>query len=285
MERTADLHVHTYYSDSTYSPERVLQLAKEQGLAAVGICDHDSISGVEEALKLEASYGVEVVPGIELSAEYRNKEVHILGYFLDWKDSRLRALLKTIQEVRLWRAELMVSKLQGLGLDLEFDEVLAESKKRVVGRPHIARVLVRKGYVSSIDEAFERYLKLGAPAYVPKYNMLPEEAVRLVRKLGGVPVLAHPKFSPLVEEEIERLVKHGLRGIEVYHTKHTPEETECYAELARRHGLLVTGGSDSHGEDEPVGCVRVSYECVQQLKDERKRWSGEGTSQSGDLRP
>ena len=271
MERVADLHVHTTYSDSIYSPEQVLRIAKERGLAAIGICDHDSVSGIEEALELESRYGVEVVPGIELSTEYRNMEVHILGYFMDWNDLQFQALLKTIQEVRKWRAELMVTKLRQLGFNLEFEEVLAESDKGAVGRPHIARLMVKKGYVATMDEAFEKYLKYGGPAYVPKYNMLPEEAVRLVRKLRGIPVLAHPKFSPLSEEEIEYLISQGLRGIEAYHARHTPEEAQQYVALAEKYGLLITGGSDSHGEEDPIGCVRLPYEHVRRLKEERKR--------------
>jgi len=271
MSKLVDMHVHTSYSDSTYSPEKVLRVSKEAGLAAVGICDHDSVDGIREALEFEDRYGVEVVPGIELSTEHRNMEIHILGYFFDWNDLQFQALLKTIQEVRKWRAEMMVTKLQQLGFDIEFDEVLAESKKGAVGRPHIARVMLKRGYVGTLDEAFDQYLKYGGPAYVPKYNMIPEEAVRLIKKLRGISVLAHPKFSNLTEEEIEQLIKAGLKGIEAYHARHTPEETQEYLELAKKFDLLVTGGSDSHGDEDPIGCVKIPYEHVQRLKEERKK--------------
>jgi hypothetical protein len=270
MEGYVDLHVHTSFSDSIYSPEEVLRRAKEAGLVAVGICDHDAVGGIERALALEDEYGVEVIPGVELSSELGNMEVHILGYYLDWTDARFRALLKTIQEVRVWRAELMVSKLQRLGINLELKEVLAESGTGSIGRPHIARVMVRHGYVGEIQEAFDKYLKYGGPAYVGKYEMTPEQAIAQIKKLCGIPVLAHMKFSEMTPPEFERLVKAGLRGLEVYHAKHTPEESQRYLELARKYDLLVTGGSDNHGEEDPIGCVKLPYGLVEQLKEERE---------------
>ncbi|MEM3402831.1 MAG: PHP domain-containing protein, partial [Candidatus Hadarchaeales archaeon] len=243
-----------------------LRKAKEAGLSAVGICDHDSVKGIEEAVKLEEKYGVEVIPGIEMSTELHNQEIHILGYFFNWRDPGFKALLKTIQEVRLWRAELIVTKLQGLGFNLEFDEVRKEASSESIGRPHIARLMVKKKYVETADEAFEKYLRAGAPAYVGKYEMLPEDAVRKIREMQGIPVLAHPKFSVMPEDEFERLVRLGLMGVEVYHSRHSPEESEQYLKLARKYGLLVTGGSDSHGEEDPIGCVRVPYSHVAELK-------------------
>ncbi|MFN4133488.1 MAG: PHP domain-containing protein, partial [Candidatus Hadarchaeales archaeon] len=211
-------------------------------------------------------YEVEVIPGIEMSTELHNQEIHILGYFFDWRNPHFRALLKTIQEVRLWRAEVMVTKLQSLGLNLEFEEVRREASSESIGRPHIARLMVKKKYVATVDEAFEKYLRAGAPAHVGKYEMLPEDAIRKIKEMQGIPVLAHPKFSPMSQEELERLVKLGLMGIEVYHSRQTPEESNQYLELAKRYGLLVTGGSDSHGEEDPIGCVRVPYSHVLELK-------------------
>jgi hypothetical protein len=274
MERYVDLHVHTSFSDSIYSPEEVLKKAKEAGLVAVGICDHDSIDGIRKALDFEDEYGVEVIPGVELSSELSsesgNMEVHILGYYLDWTNPRFQALLKTIQEVRVWRAELMVSKLQQLGINLEFKEVLAESGRGSVGRPHIARLMVKHGYVREIQEAFDKYLRFGGPAYVSKYEMHPEEAVAQIKKLHGIPVLAHMKFSPMTEAELGDLVKAGLRGMEVYHARHTEEENRRFLELAEKHNLIITGGSDSHGEEDPIGCIKLPYELLEKLKEERK---------------
>jgi hypothetical protein len=271
MERYVDLHVHTSFSDSVYSPEEVLKRAKEAGLVAVGICDHDSVGGLRDALNFEDRYGVEVIPGVELSTELDNTEIHLLGYYIDWTDAQFQALLKTIQEVRVWRAELMVSKLRDLGINLEFKEVLAESGKGSVGRPHIARLMVKHGYVSEIQEAFDEYLKYGGPAYVGKYEMHPREAIAHITKLRGIPVLAHMKFSEIEESKFKELVKAGLRGMEVYHAKHSEEESERFLRLAEKYNLLVTGGSDSHGEEDPIGCVKLPYEFAERLKDDRKR--------------
>lgn len=268
-QKFADLHVHTNASDSIYGAEEVLQLAKEAGLAAVGIADHDSIDGIKAALELEDKYGVEVIPSIELSSEHGETEVHVLGYFCDWNDGQFQALLSTIQKIRLWRAEVMVGKLQNLGMDISFEEVLAESKGGSIGRPHLARLMLRHGHVKTLEEAFEKYLRYGCPAYVGKYDMRMEEAIRMIRGLRGIPVLAHPVFSK-VDDRLPELVKVGLRGIEAYHTKHDQATTKHYVELAQKYGLIVTGGSDSHGPEDPIGCIRVPYEFAQQLKAERK---------------
>ncbi len=271
MEGYADLHVHTNFSDSVYSPEEVLIHAKEAGLAAVGICDHDSIGGVQEALELEDKYGVEVVPGIELSTELKNMEVHMLGYFYDWKDKHFQALLKTIQEVRVWRAELMVVKLQNLGFNISFEEVINETGSGAVGRPHIARLMLKKRYIKDYQEAFDKYLKFGMPAYVGKYEMHPKDAIAQITKLKGIPVVAHMKYSEMSQAEFEELLNAGLKGIEVYHTMHGPEENKKYMDVANKYGLIVTGGSDSHGPDEQVGSVKVQYSVsVERLKAERK---------------
>jgi hypothetical protein len=270
MKRYVDFHVHTSFSDSIYSPEEVLKRAKEAGLVAIGICDHDSTGGLKAAFDLEDEYGVEVIPGVELSSEMGNMEVHILGYYLDWADARFQALLKTIREVRVWRAELMISKLQDLGVNLEFKEVLAESGKGSISRLHIARLMLRHGYVNTIQEAFDKYLKFGGPAYVSKYEMSPEEAIAQVKNLRGIPVLAHMKFSPMSEAQLEGLIGAGLKGMEVYHARHAEEENKRFLELAKKYNLIVTGGSDSHGDEDPIGCIKLPYELVERLKGERK---------------
>jgi len=271
MQKYADLHVHTNASDSIYSAENVLRVAKAAGLAAVGICDHDSINGIRAAIDAEKKYDVEVVPGIELSTEIEDMEVHILGYFFEWENKQFQALLKTIQQVRVWRAELMVSKLQQIGLRMDFQEVLRKSEGGSIGRPHIARVMLERGYVKTNEEAFEKYLKYGAAAYVDKYEMSPEQAVYQITRLKGVPVLAHPKFSPFGEDVLARLVQMGLKGIEVYHARHNAEEAKMYLAIADKYGLIPTGGSDSHGEEDPIGCSKVSYEIVERLKAERRK--------------
>jgi hypothetical protein len=281
MEKYADLHVHTSFSDSIYSPEDVMRIAKEAGLAAVGICDHDTIEGIKGAMEFEDKYGVEVIPGIEMSSELGNTEVHILGYFFDWKSVQFRALLKTIQEVRTWRAEIIVAKLQKLGFNIHFSEVLAEAGGGTIGRPHIARLLLKYGYVKDQQEAFEKYLKFGGPAYVGKYEMYPEQAIEQIKKMYGVPVLAHMKFSEMSESDFERLIKAGLKGLEVYHARHNEEEREKFLKIAQKYKLIITGGSDSHGPEDPIGCAKVPYEYVQQLKAEKKSILFKGNNSHG----
>jgi predicted metal-dependent phosphoesterase TrpH len=249
----------------------VVSCARDRALAAIAVCDHDSVDGIRAAIEAEGKYDVEVVPGIELSTEIGDMEVHILGYFYEWENKQFQALMKTIQQVRIWRAELMVSKLRQLGFNMDFQEVLREAEGGSIGRPHIARVMLRRGYVKDNEEAFGKYLKYGAPAYVDKYEMSPEQAIYQITRLKGVPVLAHPKFSPFGEDVLARFVKSGLKGIEVYHSRHSEAESRQYLGLAEKYGLIATGGSDSHGDEDPIGCARVPYEAVEKLKAERRK--------------
>lgn len=269
-QKYADLHIHTAASDGKSTPEEVIRQAHDAGLAAVGIADHDSVDGVRLSLEVGERLGVEVIPGVELSSEIGETEVHIIGYFIDWNDRKFGTLLKIIQGVRLLRAEVIVAKLQKLGISISFDEVLAEAESGSIGRPHIVRVLLKRGHVKTVEEAFERYLKHGRPAYVGKYRIDPVEAIDIIRGLKGVPVLAHPIFSNIGEEKFSELVKSGLKGIEAYHSRHDEATTKNYEELAKKYGLIVTGGSDSHGLEDPIGCVRVPYEVVEQLRAEHR---------------
>lgn len=265
-QKYADLHVHTSASDGRFHPEEVVRQARDAGLVAVGIADHDSVDGIELSLEAGKKLGVEIIPGVELSSEIGETEAHIIGYFIDWNDRKFRSMLKIIQGIRLLRAEVIVAKLQKLGINISFDEVLAESESGSIGRPHIVRVLLKHGHVKSVEEAFERYLKYGRPAYVGKYRMEPAEVIDIIRGLGGISVLAHPVFSDIEEAKLSELVKSGLKGIEAYHSKHDEVTAKHFEELAGRYGLIVTGGSDSHGPDEPIGSVRIPYEVVEQLK-------------------
>jgi hypothetical protein len=268
-EKFADMHVHTRASDGMISPEEAVKLAKEAGLVAVGVADHDSIDGLEAALEAGKRYGIEVIPGVELSAEAEATEVHIIGYYIDWRDRQLRKRLRKFQEFRKDRARRIVDKLRELGVDLTYEEVLAVAGGEVIGRPHVAQVLVKRGYVQNPDEAFDRYLGSGKPAYVKKFELSPAEAIRMIERIGGIPVLAHPKFGG--EDMLSELVSHGLRGIEVYHSQHGPSEISRYKRLAREHNLLATGGTNSHGFDVAIGSVRVPYKLVEMLKEQLKR--------------
>jgi predicted metal-dependent phosphoesterase TrpH len=247
-----DLHAHTTASDGTLSPTQLVHLARDRGLAALAVTDHDTVGGLGEATTAAGACGIELVPGIELSVDYPHGELHLLGYYLDFRDRAFLEQLETIQENRTNRNGVMLRKIREHGFDLTREEVEAEAGGGQIGRPHFARALIRKGYAASVPDAFERFLGPGRPLHVPKVRLDPEAAIRLVHAAGGLAVLAHPKYLQLPSEvslvgELTRLQALGLDGVECYYRMHTLAETERYLEIARRLGLLVTAGSDFHG--------------------------------------
>lgn len=286
MDRV-DLHVHTWASDGKNSPQGLVQLASRRGLRAIAITDHDCVDGIEEALRAGEDEGVEVIPGIELSVQYKNfKDVHILGYYLSWKEPRLQAALAAFQKRRLERGEKMVSKIN-LQLmrerkgGLNYQEVLRETKG-AVGRLHLARKLVEKGYAATHDEAFARYL---LPNNVPKAKLSPQEAIALIHEAGGLAVLAHPNLISAdlrVQEGIVLEFKGlGLEGIEAIYMGCRPEDAQLYDRLSQAHHLLITGGSDFHG-DEARGELGfefsnrpLDYPLVEKLKERYRAMYGE----------
>lgn len=244
---TADLHVHTNFSDGLYPPAEVVRRARAAGLDLIAITDHDTAAGVDAAVAAGHDCGLRVVPGIEFSAERGRVEYHILGYGLDVHHPLIEAKVREIQDGRARRAVRIVALLRGQGLVLP-EEKLVPPAGGVIGRMHIARLLHEAGAVSSVEEAFARYLRLGRPAYVPHTPLDPPDIVRLIGAAGGLAVWAHPKFSNH-DRILPELMAAGLRGLEAYHYDHTAGERERYAAMAQRHGLLVTGGSDWHGDD------------------------------------
>lgn len=264
-----DLHIHTTVSDGTSTPRQVVQIAAKRKLRAIAITDHDTVGGIEEAKAEGLQSGVEVIPGVEINTDYNHQEIHILGYFIRFKDRQFLAHLDRLQNARVIRIEKMVNRLPGLGLPVKLKRVLELAGAGSVGRPHIGMAMVEKGYVTSIQEAFQRYLGLGRPAFVPRFALTPAEAVGIIRQAGGVAVWAHPglaKHDYLLAE----LIGAGLRGLEVYYPEHTPEMVRHYLALARQHRLVVTGGSDYHGSGTgyraELGEVTVAYEAVEQLR-------------------
>ena len=244
----ADLHLHSNKSDGILSPEEVVLQAARLGLAAISLTDHDTVEGISEALDAGTKYGVQVVPGIELNTSADNGELHILGYYIRHTDKKLLNNLKGIKEARVRRIQAIVQKLNSLGFEITFEQVLKKAGKAdSMGRPHIARLLLEKGYVSTIREAFEKYIGHGGPAYVERHKLMPGDVIALIKDCGGVPVLAHPGIlsSSLY---IDLCIREGIQGIEVYHSRHTEEQAAVFREIARRHDLIVTGGSDCHGE-------------------------------------
>jgi len=276
-----DLHLHTTYSDGSHSPAEVLQFAHEAGVTALSITDHDIVDGIPEAMEAGDALGIEVIPGIELSSRFNNRETHILGYFFDWQDSTLLKRLDRQQTSRHQRNPRVIEKLNELGVDLSYDEVTVNAGTGSIGRPHIAEVLVRKGYVKSTKEAFDRYLSEGKPAYVSRELPDSREAISWIHEAGGVPVLAHPQWTQLKGQELltmcRTLQECGLMGIEVFYSTHTRRQTSEYLELARTVDLLITGGSDFHGTAKPgigVGKGRGDLKVPEKILEPLRKASG-----------
>ncbi len=271
----ADLHLHTRFSDGTYTPEELVAQAQRHGLNALALTDHDTVEGCEPTARACDAAGIEFICGIELTAEQEGHEIHILGYCLDTENPKLLAEIAKFQIVRQNRIRQMVVRLNRLGVPLEAEAVFALANCRAPGRPHVARALVQAGLCGSLDEAFERFLKKNRPAWVPKFKMSAAAAIDLIHQAGGVAVMAHPGLNR-TDEVIPGMVQTGLDGLECFHTKHSTATTEHYLELADRFHLLVTGGSDCHGlsKGQPlIGSIKLPYQHVERLKaraEERK---------------
>ena len=256
-----DLHVHTTASDGTMSPTEVVHLAKEKNLKAIAITDHDSIDGIEEAQKVGNELSVEIIPGIEISANFRDGSLHLLGYYVETQGGPLATKLARLKQSRSERNPQIVEKLNRLGVKITYQDVLEASGGGQVGRPHFAQLLVDRGYVRSINDAFDRYLTRGAPAYVDKYRFEIGEAIDVVLEAGGIPVLAHPRTLNLSREDLKRFVttlaRQGLMGIEVYYPDHSAGQRRRFRGLAEKLGLIQTGGSDFHGA--PVKATELGF--------------------------
>ncbi len=269
----ADLHLHTNFSDGTYSPEEVVSQAVKHQLAAIALTDHDTVEGCAPAARACAAAGIEFISGTELTAEQEGNELHILGYFVDTENPRLLAEIGKFQSVRQNRIREMVARLNELEVPLEAEAVFALANCRSPGRPHVARALVNAGLCVSLDEAFERFLKRNRPAWVPKMKMSAFAGIELIHQAGGLSVMAHPGLNRS-DEVIPELVEAGLDGIECFHTKHSTATAEHYLVLADKYHLLVTGGSDCHGlsKGRPlIGTVKLPYEHVERLKEARAK--------------
>ena len=251
-----DLHLHTRYSDGSLTPAEVVALAHHAGVTAMAITDHDIVDGVPHAMEAATPLGIEVIPGVELSSRLNEQELHVLGYFFDWQDSTFRDHLAQQRLSRNVRIPQIIERLNTLGLELSEEEVKVKAGSDSICRPHVAQVLVDKGYVQDTREAFERYLKEGAPAYVSRMLSDTRDVIAWIRNAGGVPVLAHPTWTRCQGEPLYRLCAclkdAGLLGLEVFYSSHNRKQTSRFLELAKRLDLLVTGGSDFHGAANPT---------------------------------
>lgn len=267
-EEWVDLHVHTYYSDGLLSPAEVVAAARTCGLRAVAVADHDTVDGIEEAVEAGENEGVEIVKCIEFSSQYAGRDIHILGYFVDESQKRLAEYLHLFKDERLRRAQKIVHNLNEMGVQITIEEVRSKAKGDIIGRPHIAEILMERGYVETFQESFYRYIGYGCRAYEEKYRIAPETAIGLINESGGLSFLAHP--GPIISNEIIiHLIKSGLDGIEIVHPKLNDKRMARLQSIAHNHGLLVSGGSDCHGGrngSRTMGQFKVPYAILDQIK-------------------
>jgi 3',5'-nucleoside bisphosphate phosphatase len=264
----ADLHMHTNFSDGTFTPEELAAHGKRHGLAAMSLTDHDTVEGCPRMAVACEAEGIEFITGTELTTELQGNELHLLGYGVDVENERLLAETGRFQLVRQNRIREMVARLNELGVPLQADVVFTLANCRSPGRPHVARALVQEGFCASLDEAFDRFLKVGRPAWVPKFKISALDAIALIHQAGGAAVMAHPGLNR-TDDVIPEMVAAGLDGIECFHSKHSASTSNHYLKMAAKYNLLVTGGSDCHGNSKGkplIGSVKVPYHYIEKLK-------------------
>lgn len=253
--RYVDLHVHSNASDGTLTPSEVVHLALQKNLAAIALSDHDTVKGVPEAISAAEGTTLEIVPATELSCYYQNVEIHVLGLFVDYKDADFQAKLEELEQERMQRNLDMIALFQRDNISITLEELQAGNPRSVITRAHFARVLVEKGYCKDKNAAFDRYVGVGCPYYLPKPQITPELSLPLITKAGGIPILAHPMLYKLgyrqVEELIQYLIPLGLKGIEAYHSSNNISQSDKLRSLALKYHLVVSGGSDFHGANKP----------------------------------
>jgi predicted metal-dependent phosphoesterase TrpH len=271
-----DLHTHTTASDGTYTPAELVREAVRRGVRVLAVTDHDSVEAVGPALLTAGDHPpLEIVPGIEINTDDPGGEIHVLGYFLDHEAGWLRDLLREFRDERAARVQRIADRLAALGHPIDVEEVFALVQEGSAGRPHVAQVMVRQGYVGTVREAFDRFLAAGKPAYVPHRKVAPREACEIIRRAGGLAVVAHPGFHDDPEEMVRGLAGTGLLdGVECYYAEHTPEQTGHFVGLCRELGLVTTGGSDFHGPSvraATLGQPPVPWAAWEELRRRAKR--------------
>jgi predicted metal-dependent phosphoesterase TrpH len=269
--KIADLHLHTRYSDGTFTPEELAENARREGLSAIALTDHDTVDGCAEAADACRARGIEFIPGAEITAEIGGQEVHVLAYWIDTQSALLQQRFAEFQSIRTGRIHGMVRQLNERGVALTAESVFEIAQCKAPGRPHVARALVSGGFCSDFDDAFERYLKKGRPGWVPKPMVPASAAVELIHACGGVAVLAHPALYR-ADRLVTEAARAGIDGVECWHTKHNPEASRRYQKFAQDLNLVATGGSDCHGNSKGqplIGRIRLPYAQVEQLRARR----------------
>lgn len=273
-----DLHAHTVFSDGLFTPEELVAEAARLKLTAVAITDHDAVGGIDRAVAAGRQLQIEVVPGVEMSCNTKGVDVHVLAYYIDYQQPAVQEFFEMVRQKRAERAEKMVTKMKEMGVDISFDRVRAVAQDAATGRPHVAQALVAAGAVRTIDEAFQRYIGYDAPAYFPKMQLSPKEAMSFIHRHGGIAVVAHPGTYHN-DGALYSAISAGADGIEVWHPDHASRNVDHYREVATKNGLLMTGGSDCHGGRKLgkvfLGSITVPYSCLQAVKNLRdKRLKG-----------
>jgi len=271
-----DLHTHSTASDGSMTPDELVRHAIDSGLKAIALTDHDTIDGIESALNEGMKNNFPVIPGVEISVDYK-KELHILGYFSRNNYKRIGNILDALKNSRALRNEKTVKKLNEIGINITMEDVKKTAGDGLIGRPHIARAIMEKGYTKTIEEAFNEYLAFGKVAYFKKEKLTPQQGISEILKAGGIPVLAHPVLLHMSQQELDDFLKelcsYGLKGIEAYYVDNTEEDTNMLLALAEKHNLIVTGGSDFHGYFKPkikigkgYGDLKVPYSILESLE-------------------
>ncbi|MFQ5826145.1 MAG: PHP domain-containing protein [Dehalococcoidia bacterium] len=266
----ADLHLHSSASDGRLSPQELVEMAARNGLDVIALTDHDSVDGIASALEVARAFPqLKVIPGVEINTDVPRGEVHVLGYFGDYTSPQLGSALTRLRDARRIRGQKMVARLRDLGIGIEWERVHELAGDGSVGRPHVAQAMLERGYISSLKEAFDKYIGREGPAYVEREKLSPKGAVELVVGVGGLAVLAHPANVESLSSLLPQLISAGLMGLEVYYDGYSPDVIQRLETLAQELGLIVTGGSDFHGLDSttetPVGGVGVPWEGVERL--------------------
>lgn len=268
-QKVADLHLHTTFSDGTFTTEEVIQCAKKFNLSCIAIADHDRVDGIKTAIKLSVVYKIEFIPAVEITAQEQEKELHILGYFIDWQEERLKEALEKIRQNRKERVYKMADKLKEHGVNADADEILKYAGDSAVSRLHVAKYLVNKNLLPSLQIVFDKYIGDGKPCCITHFRFSSEEVINIIKDVGGIAVIAHPGLNN-VNQLLPILIKKGIDGIEVYHSDHPESVSKNLEKFAREHELLITGGSDCHGLNKKqilIGKIRLPYEYVERLKE------------------
>lgn len=268
MKGKVDLHIHTNHSDGFYSPEEIVLKAKENELEAISITDHDNLSGINDAIEKGNEIGIEVIPGLEISSDIKDREIHILGYFIQTDSQELERYLNFFRVERLKRATRIVNKLNLLGISLSIDDVMEVAKNSAVGRPHIAQAMLNRGLISSYYEAFNKYIGNGGPAFEKKVHISPQSAFKIISDAGGLSFIAHPGY--MEESLLKELIDEGVDGIEVIHSSHSQHQVRFYRGIVNEYFLLECGGSDFHGgkrnDEKNFGKFYTKYSVIEAMR-------------------